>query len=106
MIAGMLTLDNQSGVSVENLIKGLEIRVNSLRKTVKLAKDNSLSLVLNEDAARLDETECLLDLIKRNGITVYERVEASGKKSLHLTKESAEGDLGYTDNVREIKVMP
>lgn len=91
---------------MENLIRGLEIRVDRLKKVAKLAEENGLDLVLNEDAARLDETECLLDLIKRNGITIYERVEASGKKSLHLTKESAEVDLGYTDNIREIKVMP
>lgn len=91
---------------MENLIKGLEIRVDGLRKTVKLAEENGLNLVLNEDSARLDETECLLELIKRDGITVYERVEAGGKKSLHLTKESAEIDLGYTDFIREIKVMP
>ena len=91
---------------MENLIRGLEIRVDSLKKVVKLAEENGLDLVLNEDAARLDKTECLLDLIKRKGITICERIEASGKKSLHLTKESAEIDLGYTDNIREIKVMP
>jgi hypothetical protein len=89
-----------------NLIEGLQFRVDSLKKVVKLAEENGLNLVLNEDVARLDETECLLDLIKKNGITIYERIEASGKKSLHLTKESAEIDLGYTDNIREIKVMP
>jgi hypothetical protein len=91
---------------MENLIKGLEVRVDRLKRTVKLAEDNGLSLVLNEDSARLDETECLLDLIKRNGVTVYEKVEASGQRSLHLTKESAEEGLGYTGFIREIKVMP
>lgn len=91
---------------MENLIKGLEFRVDSLKKTLALVHDSDRFPHTKADTeARLDETECLLDLIKRNGIIIYERVEASGKKSLHLTKESAEIDLGYTDNVREIKVM-
>jgi hypothetical protein len=88
----------------QSLVLSLKIRINRLRQTLKLAEENGLSLILNEDSARLDENEALLDYIKENGITIYEVTE-SGENGLnrvvgrYLSEESANKNSRPTQEI-------
>jgi hypothetical protein len=93
----------------QSLILSLKTRIKSLRQTVRLAEENGLSLVLNEDVARLDENEVLLNYIEKNGIIVYDVVECNDDGpdnvvSSHLTEESAMKNRSYGQAVFQRRV--
>jgi hypothetical protein len=94
----------------QSLIFSLKTRIKRLKQITKIAEENGLSLVLNEDAARLDENEVLLNFIEKNGITIYDVVQPIDDApdeiiASYLTEKSAIENRKYSQVVVQRKVV-